>query len=76
MSYGTHASYKVTPSGVAVIRFDSPGAKVNSLNGEVMAEMREIFGEVQAKDEIKSAVLISGKPDCFIAGADIKMLEK
>ena len=74
--YGTHATYDVTPEGVAVIKFDSPGVKVNSLNGEVMAEMKEIFGEVQSRENIKAAVLISGKPDCFIAGADIKMLEK
>ena len=39
-------------------------------------EMQTIFKEVQSKPEIKSAVLISKKPGCFIAGADIKMLEK
>merc|ERR1712126_780197 len=41
-----------------------------------MTEMQTIFKEVQSKPEIKSAVLISKKPGCFIAGADIKMLEK
>lgn len=40
-----------------------------------MTEMKEIFNEIQAKPEVRAAVLISGKPGCFIAGADIKMLE-
>merc|ERR1712165_269894 len=62
--------------GVAMIYLDSKDSKVNSLNEEVMTEMQSIFKDVQAKPEIKSAVLISKKPGCFIAGADIKMLEK
>merc|ERR1719167_1827391 len=59
-----------------MIYLDSKDSKVNSLNEEVMTEMQTIFKEVQSKPEIKSAVLISKKPGCFIAGADIKMLEK
>ena len=70
-----HATLTVD-DGVAVIHLDSTDSKVNSLNEEVMTEMQAIFKEVQAKPEIKSAVLISKKPGCFIAGADIKMLEK
>lgn len=32
--------------------------------------------EVESNPAIEATVLISGKPDCFIAGADITMLEK
>lgn len=32
--------------------------------------------KVENDPSIKGAVLISGKPGCFIAGADISMLEK
>lgn len=32
--------------------------------------------EIELNPQIQAAVLISGKPDCFIAGADIGMLEK
>ena len=70
-----HATMTVD-DGVAMIYLDSKDSKVNSLNEEVMTEMQTIFKEVQSKPEIKSAVLISKKPGCFIAGADIKMLEK
>lgn len=32
----------------------------------------EVMNEIWASDQIRSAVLISSKPGCFIAGADIK----
>lgn len=34
------------------------------------------FQEVQSNPAVQSAVIISGKPGCFIAGADISMLEQ
>lgn len=34
--------------------------------------MEEVLNEVWSNDAVKSAVLISSKPGCFIAGADIK----
>jgi len=44
------------------------------LNQEFGADVREAFAELQDSAETKSIVLISGKPGCFIAGADINML--
>ncbi|TRY78885.1 hypothetical protein TCAL_04226 [Tigriopus californicus] len=72
---GQHANMKIH-EGVAVIKLDSPGTKVNSLNEEVMTEIQALYRDIQSNSAIQSAVLISGKPGCFIAGADIKMLEK
>lgn len=48
--------------------------QVNSLNSEVMSEIQSILRRIQSDSSIKSAVIISGKPGCFIAGADINML--
>jgi len=70
-----HATYTVTDDGVAVIKMDTPGSKVNSLNQEVLTDFVAIFDDIQSKSEIKSAVVTSGKPGCWIAGADIKMIE-
>jgi len=39
-----------------------------------MAEMEEIVNTLEKDPAIKSAVLMSGKPGCFIAGADINMI--
>uniref|UniRef100_A0A8D8R562 Trifunctional enzyme subunit alpha, mitochondrial n=1 Tax=Cacopsylla melanoneura TaxID=428564 RepID=A0A8D8R562_9HEMI len=59
---------------VLVVTLDSPGVKVNSLNSEVMSEIQSILQRIQGDSNIRSAVIISGKPGCFIAGADISML--
>ncbi|CAG0895777.1 unnamed protein product [Darwinula stevensoni] len=62
-------------NGVAVIKMDDPTSKVNSMNREILQEMSGHLKTVFNSGEIRAAVLISGKPGCFIAGADIKMLE-
>lgn len=41
-----------------------------------MEEMQSVLQRIENDPSVQAAVLISGKPGCFIAGADIKMLEK
>lgn len=48
---------------------------MNSLSKEVFGEFDAIIREIETNPSIESAVLISGKPGVFIAGADISMLE-
>jgi len=72
---GKHLDYSLQ-DGVAILKFDSPGEKVNSLSEETSAELQEAFHRFMADPAAKSAVLMSGKPGCFIAGADIRMLER
>ncbi|XP_052747083.1 trifunctional enzyme subunit alpha, mitochondrial [Bicyclus anynana] len=62
-------------NGVYVITLDSPNVKVNSLNEGVMNEVSSIVNEIDSNPAIEAAVIISGKPGCFIAGADITMIE-
>uniref|UniRef100_A0A8C3YFM6 enoyl-CoA hydratase n=1 Tax=Catagonus wagneri TaxID=51154 RepID=A0A8C3YFM6_9CETA len=69
----THINYGVK-GDVAVIRINSPGSKVNTLGRELHSEFIEVMNEVWSSNQIRSAVLISSKPGCFIAGADINML--
>ncbi|XP_006162291.2 trifunctional enzyme subunit alpha, mitochondrial [Tupaia chinensis] len=69
----THISYGVK-GDVAVIRINSPNSKVNTLNKELHSEFTEVMNEIWTNDQVRSAVLISSKPGCFIAGADINML--
>lgn len=70
-----HTSTKVV-DGVLVVTIDSPNAKVNSLGAEISEEFETILRDLETNSSVNSAVLISGKPGCFIAGADIGMLEK
>lgn len=46
--------------------------QVNTLSIQMQNEMTEVMNEVWENNAVKSAVLISAKPGCFIAGADIK----
>ncbi|KAK8759853.1 hypothetical protein V5799_028868 [Amblyomma americanum] len=70
-----HLKYDVK-EGVAVIRIDTPGSKVNSLNAEVTEDVKVVLQDFLSNGAVSSAVLISSKPGCFIAGADITMLDK
>ncbi|KAB0399828.1 hypothetical protein E2I00_013760, partial [Balaenoptera physalus] len=47
---------------------------VNTLGQELHSEFIEVMNEVWSSNQIRSAVLISSKPGCFIAGADLNML--
>src|SRR5689334_22968364 len=58
-------------AGVAVLSLDVPGAPVNTLSLALAEELRVLFDEIERDSSITSAVLISGKSDNFIAGADI-----
>jgi 3-hydroxyacyl-CoA dehydrogenase/enoyl-CoA hydratase/3-hydroxybutyryl-CoA epimerase len=67
-------SLETTSDGVAIITYDVPGEKVNTLRADTMPEFARLFDEVENNSAIVAAVLISGKPTGFIAGADIDML--
>ena len=56
---------------VAVALFDLPGASVNTLTTAVGDELIELLERLAGDDTVDAAVLISGKKDMFIAGADI-----
>lgn len=58
--------------GVAVVVFDSPGESVNIISREVKNEFIALFEQLESDSAIRGAVLLSGKPDAFIAGADIE----
>ena len=59
-------------SGIAVLTFDLPGASVNTFTAAVQVEFRQALEAIQRDRAIRAAVLISGKRDNFIAGADIE----
>jgi len=60
--------------GVAIVFFDLPGEAVNTLHAQFAAEFTRVFDRLEGDANVKAVVLISGKPDSFIAGADIKLL--
>ena len=58
--------------GVLVVTLDVPGEKVNTLGKAMMQELNALLAELEGRRDVKAAVLRSGKPDNFIAGADLK----
>ncbi|NXJ32340.1 ECHA enzyme, partial [Ciconia maguari] len=70
----THVSYDIK-GDVAVVRFNTPNSKVNTLSKQLSSEFTDVMNEIWANEAVKSAVLISSKPGSFIAGADIDMIE-
>ncbi len=65
---------EVDADGIAVITFDIPGATMNTLRADFFDAFESTFADVTHNHDIRAAVLISGKPDSFIVGADIDML--
>ncbi len=57
--------------GVAVVTFDLPGESINKFSPGVIDEFTALIDRLEKDAAVKAAVLISGKPGTFIAGADI-----
>jgi 3-hydroxyacyl-CoA dehydrogenase/enoyl-CoA hydratase/3-hydroxybutyryl-CoA epimerase len=68
----TSAFTTTVETGIAVVTFDLPGEPVNKLSSAVRAEMESLLPRLREDSSVRAVVLISGKPDNFIAGADIE----
>jgi enoyl-CoA hydratase/carnithine racemase len=59
----------IRDDGVAVVRLDRPAAK-NALNLKLRRELAAIFRELADSAHVR-AIVLTGGPDVFVAGADI-----
>lgn len=57
---------------VMIIWIDVPGVPVNTLSPGLVTEFESVFKEIERDRELRGAVIASGKPDNFIAGADVE----
>ncbi|CNK40975.1 fatty acid oxidation complex subunit alpha FadJ [Yersinia aldovae] len=64
----------VRPDNIGIITIDVVGEKVNTLKAEFAEQITEILQQAQALSGLQGLVIISGKPDSFVAGADIAMI--
>ncbi|WP_144213959.1 fatty acid oxidation complex subunit alpha FadJ [Shewanella donghaensis] len=62
--------------GIAILTMDVPGETMNTLKAEFGPEISDILTEIKTDASIKGVVVISGKADSFVAGADITMLDE
>ncbi len=59
--------------GIAWLRLDDPGKRVNTLSSRLMIWIEEQIGVLEG-ERLRGLVIYSGKPDTFVAGADLEEL--
>jgi 3-hydroxyacyl-CoA dehydrogenase / enoyl-CoA hydratase / 3-hydroxybutyryl-CoA epimerase len=57
--------------GIARLVLDLPGEPINKITRGLRDELESAFDRVAGDAAVRAVVLLSGKPDTFIAGADI-----
>ncbi|MEX0995142.1 MAG: fatty acid oxidation complex subunit alpha FadJ [Balneolaceae bacterium] len=60
---------------VAVVTLNDPDETVNKLNEDFMDYFAGFLEDLKSDNSLRGAILISGKKDNFIAGADINMFK-
>jgi 3-hydroxyacyl-CoA dehydrogenase/enoyl-CoA hydratase/3-hydroxybutyryl-CoA epimerase len=65
---------EVDADGVALVTIDVPGQPLNTLTADLLPAMDAVLLRVERDPTIK-AVVLTGKPSGFLAGADLRMLE-
>ena len=73
MSEGSRIT-RADQDGIAVLTFNYPGRSINVVDESVFDELRTHTKAISADDDVRAAVLISGKPGSFGAGADVSWL--
>ncbi len=73
MAYET-ITVDIDADGIALVTIDLPGKSMNVWNADLMREFSSFVDEFCTNDDIKGAVITSGKKSGFLAGADLNML--
>ncbi len=72
----TGKAFRLEPDGeIGVLWFDLEGEKVNKFSVEALEELDAILDEIREMTQIETILLISGKENIFIAGADVSQFE-
>ena len=68
----THFRMTVDDDGIATVVIDREGEDLNTLDPALMGDFEVILTRLEDDPDVRAVVLRSGKPDSFLAGADIK----
>lgn len=60
---------------IATLVMDVPGEAMNTLRAEFADELDGVLDRIEGNRKIKALLICSGKPDSFVAGADISMID-
>ncbi|WP_264875107.1 fatty acid oxidation complex subunit alpha FadJ [Vibrio agarivorans] len=67
-------SLTIDEQKLAWLTIDVPNEKMNTLQAAFADQMSDVFNQLGEHNDLKGLVLKSGKPDNFVAGADVRML--
>jgi 3-hydroxyacyl-CoA dehydrogenase / enoyl-CoA hydratase / 3-hydroxybutyryl-CoA epimerase len=73
---GTALTWELVEGGIAVVTFDLKGESVNKISQAVKRDVQATFDSLEHDPSVKAIAFFSGKPDSFIAGADIEEFVK
>jgi 3-hydroxyacyl-CoA dehydrogenase/enoyl-CoA hydratase/carnithine racemase len=69
--------FKLTKDdNIGIVSFDVAGEVMNTWTKEAFASFSKVLDTVEKDKEIKGVVFISGKPNTFFAGANLKIVEQ
>jgi len=66
--------YELDQDGIALLTIDLPGKSMNIISAQLLDELESLVTKIAKDDNIKGAVITSGKKGSFVAGADLDML--
>ncbi len=69
-------TFEVDAEGIGVLTFTCPGSKPNTLSVSLFESLPGLLEKVTKTPNLRAVVFRSGKPDMFIAGADLEDLGK
>ncbi len=65
---------EVDASGIAVVVFDVAAEKMNTWTEEAFLGFYDTMSQLEAAGDLRGVIFISGKPDNFLAGANLKLI--
>ena len=70
------SSFKIEKNdGLAIVTMDTPDSPQNVLNETIGEEFQEVIDDLESDHSLKAMIFRSAKEGCFVAGADISMLQ-
>jgi 3-hydroxyacyl-CoA dehydrogenase/enoyl-CoA hydratase/3-hydroxybutyryl-CoA epimerase len=73
---GAFFTHELGADGVLMLTLDVRGEKLNTLSKGMLEEFAALMTDLETRAGVKGLVIRSGKPDNFVAGADIKDFTK
>jgi 3-hydroxyacyl-CoA dehydrogenase/enoyl-CoA hydratase/3-hydroxybutyryl-CoA epimerase len=66
---------EVNDKGIATLTIDVPNEKVNVLSLSVLDQLDKTLDTLKSRSDVKALIIRSGKPETFIAGANLHEFE-